>query len=85
MGSVTYHKTLFQNKETGQYKYLFDRIMGMEKHARMTENAEAKILEEAVQTSYRIGGENAAMTEEAVSKETVMNKLHVLAYSITKP
>lgn len=42
LGSVTYHKTLFRNKETGQYEYLLDRIMGLEKHARMTEDAEAK-------------------------------------------
>lgn len=31
--------------------------MGMEPHARMTEDAEVRILEEAVQTSYRKGGE----------------------------
>lgn len=85
LGSVTYHKTLFRNKETGQYEYLLDRIMGLEKHARMTEDAEAKILEEAVQTSYRRGGENASMTDEVVSKETVMNKLHVLTFPKTEP
>ncbi len=85
LGSVTYHKTLFRNKETGRREYLLDRIMGVEKHARMTEDAEAKILEEAVQTSYRKGGENAAITEEAVSKETVMNKLHVLTFPKAEP
>ena len=51
LGSVTYHKTLFRNKHTGEYEYLLDRIMGIEKHARLTEDAEARILEEAVQTS----------------------------------
>ncbi len=85
LGSVTYHKTLFRNKETGRHEYLLDRIMGLEKHARMTEDAEAKILEEAVQTSYRRGGENAAITDEVVSKETVMNKLHDLRFPKTEP
>lgn len=85
LGSVTYHKTLYRNKETGRYEYLLDRIMDLAKHARMTEDAEAKILEEAVQTSYRRGGENAAMTEDAVSKETVMNKLHALKFPKTEP
>lgn len=85
LGSVTYHKTLFKNKNTGRYEYLLDRAMGLEKHARMTEDAEAKILEEAVQTSYRRGGENAAITEDAVSKETVMNKLHALKFPKTEP
>ena len=76
LGSVTYHKTLFKNKHTETYEYLLDRVMGIEKHARMTEDAEAKILEEAVQTSYRRSGGNAAITEDVVSKETVMNKIH---------
>ena len=85
LGSVTYHKTLFQNKSTGEYEYLLDRIMGIEKHARMTEDAEAKLLEEAVQTSYRKGGEQVSITEEAVSKETVMNKIHTLRFPKTGP
>ena len=85
LGIVTYHKTLFKNKDTGEYEYLLDRIMGIERHARMTEDAEAKILEEAVQTSYRRGGENAALTEDAVSKETVMNKIHSLRFPKAEP
>lgn len=80
LGSVTYQKTLFRNKFTGKYEYLLDRVMGIEKHARMTEDADAELLEEAVQTSYRKGGIAASITEECVSKETVMNKLHVLEF-----
>ena len=85
LGSVTYHKTLFRNKQTGEHEYLLDRVMGIEKHTRLTEDAEAKILEEAVQTSYRRGGENAAMTEDVVSKETVMNKIHSLRFPKAEP
>lgn len=85
LGSVTYHKTLFKNKFTGEYEYLLDRIMGIEKHARMTEDAEAKLLEEAVQTSYRKGGESATVSDDMVSKETVMNKIHTLNFPRTKP
>lgn len=85
LGNVTYHKTLFKNKFTGEYEYLLDRIMGIEKHARMTEDAEAKLLEEAVQTSYRKGGENVCLTDDMVSKETVMNKIHALRFPVTEP
>ena len=84
LGSVAYHKTLFKNKHTGEHEYLLDRVMGIEKHARLTEDAEAKLLEEAVQTSYRRGGENASLTEDAVSKETVMNKIHSLRFPKTE-
>ena len=85
LGSVTYNKTLFKNKHTREYEYLLDRVMGLEKHARLTEGAEAKILEETVQTSYRRGGENAALTEDVVSKETVMNKNHSLKFPGAEP
>lgn len=80
LGSVTYHKTLFRNTETGEYEYLLDRIMGIKPHARMTEDAEARILEEAVQTSYRKGGEQVSISKEEVSKETVKNKIHNLKF-----
>ena len=85
LGSVTYHKTLFKNKFTGEHEYLLDRIMEIEKHARMTEDAEAKLLEEAVQTSYHKGGESASISSDVVSKETVMNKIHTLNFPRVEP
>ncbi len=85
LGNVRYQKTLFKNKATGEYEYLLDRIMGIGKHARMTEDAEAKILEEAVKSSYRKGGENAAITADVVSKEAVMNKIHTLQFPKAEP
>ncbi len=42
LGSVTYHKTLFKNRFTGEHGYLPDRIMGIEKHAQMTEDCRSK-------------------------------------------
>ena len=79
LGSVTYSKTMFKNKKDGTRSYLLDRIMGMESHERMTEDAEARLLEEAVQTSYRRGGEETSILDE-VSKQTVMNKIHALRF-----
>ena len=80
LGSITYHKTLFKNKETGKSEYLLDRVMGIEKHARITEDAEAELLKEAVQTSYQKGGISACISDEFVSKETVKNKIHALEF-----
>ena len=80
LGSVTYHKTLFKNIQTGEHEYLLDRVMGIGKHARITEDAEAKILEEAAESSYRKGGNSVCITEDTVSKETVMNKIHALQF-----
>lgn len=85
LGTVKYSKTLFINKKTGERTYLLDRIMGIDKHTRITEDAEAKILEEAVESSYRKGGENACLTKEKVSKSTVKNKIHTLEFPKTEP
>ena len=81
LGTVTFTKTLYKNKKTGERTYLLDRVMGLEEHERITEDAEAKLLEEAVQTSYRRGGE-AASIEDDVTKQTVKKKIHSLQFPI---
>ena len=68
LGTVTYTKTLFKNKKTGATEYLLDRILGLDKHERMTEDAFANLLEEAVQTSYRRGGEEVSLTTEVSNR-----------------
>lgn len=81
LGTVTFSKTLFKNKETKETTYLLDRLMGLEEKERITEDAEAKMLEEAVETSYRRGGENASQGDN-VTKQTVMNKIHALNFPV---
>ena len=80
LGEVHYHKTLFKNKVTGEYKYFLDELMGIDSHTRITEDAEARLLEEAVDSSYQKGGMNASISNFTVSKQTVMNKLRVLNF-----
>ncbi len=79
LGDVQFRKTLFKNKETGKSEYLLDRILGLDPGVRLTEDAVARLLEEAVQTSYRRGGEETSLTSE-VSKQTVKNKIHQLTF-----
>ncbi len=79
LGTVSFRKTLFTDKRTGKSEYLLDRIMGMGRHERMTEDAEARLLEEVVQTSYRRGGEGSSLGG-GVSRQTVKNKLHGLEF-----
>lgn len=85
LGEIRYSRTYFRHKETGEYCYLLDRLMGLEPHARISEDAQARILEEAVESSYRKGGINACIGEQEVSKETVMNKLHALKFPVLEP
>lgn len=85
LGPVRYSKTLFKHKTTGEYAYLLDKIMGLDSHVRLTEDAVAKVLEEAVETSYRKGGKNACITPDEVSKQTVLNKIHKLKFPEIEP
>lgn len=85
LGDVVYRKTLFLNKKTGIRCYLLDELMKMESHTRITEDAVARILDEAVESSYRKGGENACISGGSISKMTVMNKIHSLSFPKPSP
>ena len=80
LGTLHYHKTLFRNKKTGEYEYFLDRAMGLKEHARLTEDAEAKILKEAVETTYEKAGIQVSISKDEISKETVKNKIHRLEF-----
>ncbi len=80
LGEVTYKKTYFKNKFTGERAYLLDRLMGFSQNERLTEDAIARILTEAADSSYRKGGLNASVSGDYVSKETVMDKIHPLQF-----
>lgn len=85
LGGIQYYKTYFHNKKAGEYCYLLNQLMGLEKHARISEDAEEKMLEETAESSYRKGRINASIGEQEVSKETVMKKVHELKFPELKP
>ena len=78
-GSMEYRKTYFKKVDEKYTVCLLDRVMKMPPDSRMTEDVVANILEEAVDTSYRRGGE-AASDGTSVSKQTVKNILHNLEF-----
>lgn len=80
LGTVSFSKTLYVSKEKneeGKYDmcYLLDKVMGFEENQRLTEDAMVKVYEEAVQTSYRRGGESVNETD-SISKTAVKEILH---------
>ncbi len=74
-------KTLFmyqkEKNEDGKFEmcYLLDKVMGFEENQRLTEDAMVKVYEEAVQTSYRRGGESVNESD-SISKTAVKDMLH---------
>ena len=86
LGDVQYKRTYFKNIKTGERSYLLDRLLGFEKGQRFTEDADARIFDEAAESSYRKGGINVSIDENVIaSKETVMDKLHPLKFPKAKP
>lgn len=86
LGEVRYKRTYFKNAKTGERCYLLDRLLGFEKGQRFTEDAIARIFDEAADSSYRKGGINASIDKKVVaSKETVMEKLHPLRFPKARP
>lgn len=78
-GKLTFTKTLFTNKNTGESRYLVDDVLDIDSYERMSDNAKVKILEEAEQTSYRKAGESVSLTDNA-SKEAVKDLIHSLKF-----
>ena len=76
IGSITFTRTRFLNKETGETAYLLDRILGWEPHTRTSDGVKAGMLEAAAQGSYEKAGESACQGEDCVSRETVMRRVH---------
>ena len=69
LGTVQYRKTLFISKTTKERSYLLDRELSLEKHQRITEDAAAQLLTEAVSIL------------DDVSKETVMDKIRAIDFT----
>jgi hypothetical protein len=77
-GDIYYKRTLYVPKGGGKSVYLLDVLLGMESHEKTSMAAIAAMIEEAVETSYRKGGENACLTDDIISKQTVKKEIHTL-------
>jgi hypothetical protein len=77
IGNVVYERTLFFDKKGQRYHYLLDEIMELDPHTRMTEGAQASLIEESIDSSYKKGGMQVSLLDE-VTKQTVKNKIHEL-------
>ncbi len=75
LGSIRFHRTCYTSKKTGKSVYLLDEVIGIGSHQRVTMGAAAAILEEALESSYRKGGEHASLTDQ-VSKQAVKDLVH---------
>ena len=84
LGDIIFFKTLYTSKrernEEGKALtcYLVDKVLNLNPNQTMTEDALANVLREAVQTSYRKGGE--AASPKGITKGTVKDILHRIQF-----
>ncbi|ACX51661.1 protein of unknown function UPF0236 [Ammonifex degensii KC4] len=77
-GLVSYKRTYYRHKETGERAYLIDRLVGYGPHTRVDPLVKAQVLEEAVELSYRKSGERVGKGSQEVvlSGEAVEKVVH---------
>ena len=76
-GEVKYKRTYYQNKKTGEYRYLSDEMLGIKPHDKMDTSLKAKLVEEAIDLPYRKSGKIASESIE-LTGQTVMNSIREL-------
>ena len=77
-GNIEIERAYYKPKCGGKSVYLLDQYVGIESHDKVSLAVKTRSLEEAIETSYRKGGESACMTKDMVSKQTVKNIIHTL-------
>ena len=76
-GEVKYKRTYYENKKTGEYKYLSDELLGIEAHDKMDISLKSRLIEEAIDSPYRKSGIKASESIEFTG-QTVMNAIREL-------
>lgn len=77
-GEITYNRTYFKNKKTGEFKHLIDEACGITKKMRKSDDVVAESIKHVIESSYRVSGENATATDDIISKKAVMKDVHEL-------
>ncbi|MDN5347850.1 MAG: hypothetical protein PWP65_1414 [Clostridia bacterium] len=76
-GQVTYERTYYRHKESGEYAYLVDRAAGYGPHARVDTVLKAEVIDLGTELSYRKSGQEPSQVarEAVVSGTAVMNAI----------
>ena len=62
-GTIKYNRTYFKPKSGGKRKYLVDELVGLKPHDRVSADVVINVVEEAIDSSYRKGGERDGLLE----------------------
>lgn len=76
-GEVKYQRTYYENKKTGEYKYLSDEMLGIQAHDKMDISLKAELVENAIDSPYRKSGISTSENID-LTGQTVMNTIREL-------
>lgn len=77
VGDITFTHTLYKDSD-GKTRCLLDELLRLPDRERFTPTAEAKILNEAEVHSYQHAADSIRTNGQAITKTTVMNKVHAM-------
>ena len=80
-GDIDFKRRYYLDKQTGKRVYLLDEYFKIAPKERLLENAETRLIEEAIETNYEKAGKTVAYKTE-ISKQTVMNKISELKINV---
>lgn len=82
VGDVTFDCTYYKRlTPEGGYVSLLEELIGLDRHERFSEEAEVRMLTEALKTSYAEAA-GVLPSKQRITKTTVMNKVHQLAEEV---
>lgn len=81
VGDITFTHTLYKD-QSGKIRCLLDELIRLPDRERFTAVAEAKVLNEAESHSYQYAAESIKTNGQAVTKTTVMDKVHAIEEEI---
>jgi hypothetical protein len=73
LGDITYRRTYYRSRETGEMSYLLDHVIGTERYTRVCADVSAKLVNRCAEASF--GRSADIVTGGRVSRQTVKNKL----------
>lgn len=73
MGEIKYKRTVYKTKETEEYVYPIDEIIGLEERERVTKELSARLIQGAADRSYEKSSKDFASGK--VTRQTVKNKI----------
>ena len=81
VGDITFEHTLYKDQE-GHIRCLLDEQLRLPDRERFTAMAEARLLSEAEVHSYQHAADSIKVGDQAISRTTVMNKIHAIVENI---